>query len=230
MDLHYAFCKLTLKAPGAHGPVRHPVVSQMVLGSDLRRGNGKGGRGPRRANKASGSRRATGRLTALAAAAVLVLAPAVAGCSDDSGGGSTTPPTPSVEKSTSAEPSPTAPSDPAAAEKEIKANWQKFFDPATSMKDKQAVLENGEQMAPVLQAFSGDKRGGQVQAKVEKIEFTSPTEATVTYTLTLKGATALPGATGTSVEQDGTWKVSVKTLCALVQLSGDGSSSPAPGC
>lgn len=224
MDLHYAFCKLTLKAPGAPCPDRHPVVSQMVLGSDLRRGNGTRecparGRGPR----------AAGRGTALAAALVLIIAPALAACSDDSGGGSqSTPPTPSVHKTTSAPA--TAPTDPAAAKRQISENWQKFFDPKTSLKDKQKVLENGEQMAPVLQAFSGDKRGGQVQAKVQTIEFTKPDQATVTYALTMNGATALPKASGTAVEQDGTWKVSVNTLCALVQLSGDASGTPAPGC
>ncbi len=208
--LHYAFWKLTLKAPGAPGPDRHPVVSQMVLGSDL-------------------SRRNTGRGTALAAALLLFLAPALAACSDDEGGGSeSTPPTPSVERTTSAPA--TAPADAAAAEQEIKQNWQKFFDPKTSMEDKQTVLENGEQMAPVLQAFSGDERGGQVGAQVTEVAFTSPTEADVTYTLTLNGATALPDASGTAVEQDGSWKVSAKTLCALVQLSGNGSASPVPGC
>lgn len=204
--LHYAFWKLTLKAPGAHGPDRYPVVSQMVLGSDLRRGNGRGA----------------------AAVAVLVLAATLTACSDESGGGSSAPPTPSVQQPTSARPSPTAPSDPAAAEQEIKQNWEKFFDPAVAQKDKQAVLENGDRMTKVLQSFNGDRRGQEVQAKVEKVEFTSPTDANVTYSLTLKGATALPGASGTAVEQDGTWKVSVKTLCALVQLSGN--ESPGPGC
>jgi len=207
--LHYALWKLTLKAPGAHGPDRHPVVSQMVLGSDLRRGNG--------------------RWRAGAVALILALAPALAACSDSSGGGSSSaPPTPSVETTTSAPA--TAPADPAAATTQIKANWKKFFDPAVSTKDKQAVLENGDQMGPVLQAFNGDKRGGQVQAVVQKVEFTSPTKATVTYSLTLNGATALPNASGTSVEQDGTWKVSVNTLCALVALSGDASQSPGAGC
>lgn len=209
--LHYAFCQLTLKAPGAPGPDRHPVVSQMVLGSDL-------------------SRRNTGRGTALAAALLLFLAPALAACSDDEGGGGdATPPSPSVEQTTSA-PAATAPADVGAAEREVKQNWQRFFDPKTSLKDKQTVLENGEQMAPVLQAFSGDERGGQVGAQVTEVAFTSPTEADVTYTLTLNGATALPDAAGTAVEQDGTWKVSAKTLCALVQLSGNGSASPVPGC
>ncbi|MEV0478028.1 hypothetical protein [Streptomyces prunicolor] len=184
----------------------------MVLGSDLRRTNTRRGRG-----------------TSAAAALVLVLGPALVACSDDSGGGgSAPPPTPSVEQPMSAPA--TAPADPAAATTRIKANWKTFFDPASSSADKQAVLENGEQMGPVLKAFSGDKRGGQVQADVQKVEFTSATKATVTYSLTLNGATALPNASGTSVEQDGTWKVSVNTLCALVALSGDASQSPGAGC
>jgi hypothetical protein len=207
--LHYAFWKLTLKAPGPHGPDRHPVVSQMVLGSDLRRRNG----------------------SRWLVAVVFVLASALAACTDDSGGGGdTTPPSPTVETPTGAEPSPTAPDDPAAAERQITRNWQKFFDPATSTKDKQAVLENGDRMGPVLQAFSGDQRGGQVQAEVTKVEFTSPARATVTYTLMLQGATALPNASGTAVEQNGTWKVSVNTLCALVGMSGNASASALPGC
>ncbi|MER6676439.1 hypothetical protein [Streptomyces sp. NPDC000983] len=182
----------------------------MVLGSDL-------------------SRRNAGRGTALAAALLLLLAPALAACSDDEGGGDATPPTPSVERTASA-PAATAPADAGAAEQEIKQNWQKFFDPGTSLDDKQTVLENGEEMAPVLRAFSGDERGGQVEAQVTEVAFTSPTGADVTYTLTLNGATALPDAAGTAVEQDGTWKVSARTLCALVQLSGNGSASPVPGC
>ncbi|MCL7427820.1 hypothetical protein [Streptomyces sp. YS415] len=183
----------------------------MVLGSDL-------------------SRRNAGRGTALAAALLLFLAPALAACSDDEGGGGdATPPTPSAERTTSA-PAATAPADAGAAEQEIMRNWQKFFDPETSLEDKETVLENGDRMAPVLRAFSGDERGGQVGARVTEVAFTSPTEADVTYTLTLNGATALPDAAGTAVEQDGTWKVSAKTLCALVQLSGNGSASPVPGC
>ncbi len=166
----------------------------------------------------------------MAAALLLFLAPALAACSDDEGGGgNSTPPTPSVQPTTSSAAA-TAPADTGAAEQQIKQNWTKFFDPKTPLKEKQAVLERGEQMAPVLQAFSGDARGGQVQAKVIKVEFTSPTEANVTYDLTLKGATALPGASGTSVEENGTWKVSDKTLCALVTMSGNASASALPGC
>ncbi|WP_208117192.1 hypothetical protein [Streptomyces sp. NBC_00582] len=177
----------------------------MVLGSDLGRSRG----------------------TALAAAVVFVLAPALAACSDDGGGGggaATATATATVGGAA------TAPTDAAAAEQRVRRNWQKFFDPATSAADKQALLENGRMMGPMLRAFNGDRRGGQVAAEVEKVTFTSPTEATVTYTLTLNGATALPDATGKAVLQDGTWKVSVTTLCALVALSGDASASAVPGC
>ncbi|GGX35702.1 hypothetical protein GCM10010297_66160 [Streptomyces malachitofuscus] len=194
------------------------LVSQMVLGSDLTRGNAKRGRGPR----------AAGRGTALTAALLLVLGPVLAACSDDSGGGESPPPTTPADRTTSAPGS--APADRAAAEQEIRQNWEKFFSPETSLDEKKTLLENGDMMGPVLEAFSGDERVGQVQAQVTEIAFTSPTEADVSFALTLKGATALPDASGTAVEQDGTWKVSVKSLCALVQLSGDGSTPNVPGC
>ncbi|WAU80583.1 hypothetical protein O1Q96_12910 [Streptomyces sp. Qhu-G9] len=179
----------------------------MVLGSDLRRGTGRG-----------------------LAVAVLVLACALTACGDDSGGDETTPPSPSVKLPRTTEPTPSAsaPDDPAEAERQIKENWKKFFDPDVPTKDKQAVLENGDKMDQVLKSFSGDERGGQVEATVTEVEFTSPAEANVTYTLTLKGATVMPDAAGTAVEQDDTWKVSVKTLCGLVGLSGN--ESPGPGC
>ncbi|MBJ3812831.1 hypothetical protein [Streptomyces flavofungini] len=189
-------------------------------------------------------RRGRTRGAVLAAAAVLLIVPAAAACGDDSGGGDdNAPPKPSVEKTdkTPADsPSPSAasdgsaapdgdePADPVAAEKQVRTNFEKFFDPATSLRDKEAVLEDGPKMRAVLQGFSGDERGKQVGAKVGKVEFTSATEADVTYALTLKGATALPTASGTAVNQDDTWKVSVKTLCALVKLSGN--ASPGPGC
>ena len=156
-----------------------------------------------------------------------MLALGLAACGDDGGGNESTPPAPSVE-TTTAQPTPTTPGDPAAAEKQIRTNWQKFFDPAVPLKDKAALLENGDKLGPLLERFSNDPRGGQVQAVVGKVEFTSPTEANVTYALTLKGATVLPGATGTAVLQDDTWKVSLKTLCGLVGM--DGNATPAPGC
>ncbi|MBC9715301.1 hypothetical protein H9Y04_22375 [Streptomyces sp. TRM66268-LWL] len=181
------------------------------------------------------------RWSALVAATVLVIGPALTACGDDGGGGTDDPPpTPSKDKTTSAPADPTSaspseeapgggqPEDPAAAEKEIKTNFAKFFDPKVSMAEKEKVLENGTKMRPVLQAFSGDERGQQTTAEVKKVTFTSPTAANVAYDLSLNGAVVLPGAAGAVVEQDGTWKVSVKTLCGLLAMSG--STTPLPGC
>ncbi|NUK02358.1 hypothetical protein HRW23_31985 [Streptomyces lunaelactis] len=169
------------------------------------------------------------RTAAWAAAAVLILVPA-AGCSDDGGGGSTPSPTPSATAPTTpatSAPAADGPADPAAAKQQIEENWTTFFDPEASTEDKVKVLENGNLLRPLLAAFGGDENAAQSSAKVTDVQFTSPTEATVTYDLLVGGTPALPGSKGTSVLQDDTWKVSVKTLCALVKLSGNAA---APGC
>ncbi|WMX49055.1 hypothetical protein [Streptomyces roseicoloratus] len=165
------------------------------------------------------------RATAFAAAAVLALTPVVAGCSDDGGSGSdqgtpTVPPVPSAPTGSD------RPADPAAAEAEVTRNWTAFFDPKTPAAERVKLLENGESMAPVLGAFAGDKNAQQTSVKVKEVTFTSPTGADVTYDLLVAGNTALPDAKGTSVLQNDTWKVSVKTLCGLVQVSG----ATVPGC
>jgi len=121
----------------------------------------------------------------------------------------------------------TAPADVAAATAQVTTNFEKFFDPATPLADKAALLENGEQLAPVLQGFASDPRVGQVKADVTKVEFTSPTQAKVTYALSLQGQVVQPDATGQAVLDNGTWKVSRSTLCGLVQQSGN---TAVPGC
>ncbi|MET8677488.1 hypothetical protein ABZW18_07840 [Streptomyces sp. NPDC004647] len=158
---------------------------------------------------------------AWAAAGVLFVGAAAAGCGDDGGGTEKPSPTTTTTRADQ-------PADPAAAEKQVKQNWEKFFDPSVPNDEKTKLLENGDQLGPLLQAFNGDARARQVAAKVTKVSFTSATSADVTYTLTLRGATALPNASGTSVEQNKVWKVSVKALCALVQMSGN--DVKAPGC
>ncbi|WP_340381759.1 hypothetical protein U5640_35165 [Streptomyces sp. SS7] len=196
----------------------------MLLGSDLGRTRGRRGRqGTRGTREVRGTRGSRG--PALAVALLLTLAPVLAACDDGGGGGRAT-----VTATATVGGTASAPADAAAAAQQVRQNWRKFFDPATSTADKQALLENGRMMGPMLRAFDRDRRGGQVAAEVHQVEFTSPTAATVTYSLTLDGATALPDATGKAVYEDGTWKVSVTTLCALVGLSGDASASAVPGC
>ncbi|MFE7516166.1 hypothetical protein [Streptomyces sp. NPDC057540] len=160
------------------------------------------------------------RFAVLGAVAVLALAPALASCSD--GGGTNGGGTSSSAPPTAA----AAPADPVAAKAEITRNWTAFFDPRTPVAEKVRLLENGERLKPVLGAFAADKNAAMASAKVTGIEFTSATGADVTYDLLVGGTPALTGSRGTSVLQNDTWKVSVKTLCGLVELSG----VTVPGC
>ncbi|MFI8293867.1 hypothetical protein ACIGBL_32510 [Streptomyces sp. NPDC085614] len=162
------------------------------------------------------------RVAALAAVAALVLGPVLAGCGDDEGSPSTTsPPAASVPPAAS-----DGPADPAAAKAEITRNWKAFFDPKTPVNEKAKLLENGAEMMPVLAAFAGDRNAAMTSATVKTVEFTSPTGANVTYDLVVGGTPALPDTKGTAVQQNDVWKVSVKTLCGLVELSG----ANVPGC
>ncbi|MFB9393717.1 hypothetical protein ACFPM3_09895 [Streptomyces coeruleoprunus] len=172
------------------------------------------------------------RTAALAAAAILTLVPLTAACGDGNGAADTSPaPTPTAIAPTTAQPTGTppgnAPADPAAARKEIEKNWAAFFDPKTTTDEKVKLLENGEQMRPVLMAFAGDENAARTSAKVKNVTFSSPTQAAVTYDLLVAGTPALPDAKGQAVHQDNVWKVSRSTLCALVKLSGNAA---VPGC
>lgn len=167
------------------------------------------------------------RTAVWAAAAVLVLGPVAVACSDDYGNGGSSSPYTSTAPATPSEAA-SGPADPAAAEQQIRAAWGTFFDPAASTDEKVAVLQNGEQLRPVLSAFGDDRDASRVSATVTSVEFTSPTAATVTYDLKVAGRTVLPDAKGSAVDEGGTWKVSVKALCALVELSPNAQS--VPGC
>ncbi|MFF2042567.1 hypothetical protein ACFVVX_19275 [Kitasatospora sp. NPDC058170] len=210
------------------------------------RGTRRGGTGRR------GTRRGGGLvLRSASVLLVVLLAGSTAGCSS-SGSGSTTPSSAlgsaaasvsaaisslasglasaSASGSASAGATGTAPADPAAARTEVTTNWEKFFDPATPIADKAKLLQNGDVLLPVLQGFSQDPRIGQVQAKVTDVAFTSATEATVTYSLSLQGTVVEPSASGQAVLENGTWKVARSTLCGLLTQAGGAGGTPIPGC
>ncbi|MFF2541817.1 hypothetical protein ACFVUY_04575 [Kitasatospora sp. NPDC058063] len=171
---------------------------------------------------------------------VLLLAGTAAACGSDgtSGSAATSPAaTGATVTATATESAPatatatgTAPADPAAAKGEITTNWEKFFDPDTPIADKAQLLQGGDELLPALQGFAQDPRVGQVQAKVADVAFTDASDATVTYALSLQGNVVEPSATGQSVLDNGTWKVSRSTLCGLLVQAGGPTATPIPGC
>ncbi|QMU77845.1 hypothetical protein GXW83_21280 [Streptacidiphilus sp. PB12-B1b] len=120
------------------------------------------------------------------------------------------------------------PADPATAGKQVAANFQKFFDPATTTAGKLALLQSGAQFAPLVRGFAGNALAGRASATVLTVDFTSASAAHVTFNLCQSGTPALPGAVGMSVLQGGVWKVADSTLCNLIKLNNSGSALP--GC
>ncbi|MER7826183.1 hypothetical protein ABTX85_26885 [Streptomyces sp. NPDC096097] len=162
-------------------------------------------------------RRAPARATACAAAAVLLAVPAVVGWSSPAGA-TEAPRAPFA--TILALPAADGPADPEAAEEQIEKNWTAFFDPKTPTDEKAELLQHGELLTVLLDGFSAGAEAAKTSVEVTGVTFTSPTEAEVTYDLKVGDETVLPGSKGTVEFEDGVWKVSVKTLCALVELSG----------
>jgi hypothetical protein len=109
----------------------------------------------------------------------------------------------------------------------ITANWEEFFSPSETIQQREALLENGPSYEQALIQRAQDPRQATAKAKVKSVELTPPDRATVTYDVYLGDTVALPDAQGFAVLQDGVWKVSGESFCALMTLA---STDPVPGC
>lgn len=111
--------------------------------------------------------------------------------------------------------------DTAAATTLVTKDWEAFFSKSTPLAQKAQYLQNGSEMAPVIQQFASNPLVGQVTAKVDSVKFASPTQATVTYDIDGPTGTALMSkTTGQAYLQNGTWVVGDASLCGLLALTG----------
>ena len=166
----------------------------------------------------------TRRIMALALGPALAVT--VAACSSSSSTSAATSPSSSAASSPAATNSSSAPasSSSSAAVAEITTNWEKFFSSSTTAAQKAALLQNGSVFTSAISAFAQLPLASGIGAKVTKVVLNSATKATVTYNITSSGGTSLlSGQTGTSVYQDGTWKVGDASLCGLFKLIPGGS-------
>jgi hypothetical protein len=169
----------------------------------------------------------------------LALAATVAACSSSStsaaGAPSASAPA-SSSAAASAPPSSSAPasgsapssSAPAAAggnaKAQITANWEAFFNGSTGAAKKISVLQNGDKFSAIIKAQAGSGLASTAGAKVTAVVVNSATSATVSYNITLSGATALANQTGTAVYEDGIWKVGDISFCQLLKLENNGTA------
>jgi hypothetical protein len=108
------------------------------------------------------------------------------------------------------------------AEKAITANWTAFFSPKTPVDKRVSLLQNGSTFASVIRAQASSSLASEASAEVTKVTVTSPSQATVIYTVLLAGTPALSNQKGVAVYQDGTWKVGVASFCGLLTLENSG--------
>jgi hypothetical protein len=169
---------------------------------------------------------------ALPVAAVLVLS----GCGGDDDKDDTSKSTPSASAPAAQQTTPaaTTPSTGASApggatsappaaggttltgeEKKVADNWDKLFDNTAPLAERKAVLENADKMGTLVETLANDPMAKQVTSKTTAVKI-SGDKAAVTFDILLAGTPALPGQNGQAVNQDGTWKVSLSTVCTLV--------------
>jgi hypothetical protein len=147
--------------------------------------------------------------------AALLAAGLLAGC----GGGSSSP-------------SSTTPKfDDAGAQAEVKANWEKFFDPKEPLESHVALLENGEALRAAVVSQAKNPLAAQAESTVTKVVVDPAThaKATVTYDISLNGSKVVTGGEGAAVLQDGKWKVAKDTFCGLAN-AGASAGQKIPGC
>ena len=152
----------------------------------------------------------------LAPALGLVFALAITACSSGGSSSSSTATSAPAATTSAATASSTAAAGGAAVA-QITANWEAFFNPATPNSKRVQLLENGSQFASAINAFSASPLAQQVSSKVDSVSVTSATKANVKYDLTAAGTSVASGQTGTSVLQDGVWKVGDEVFCGLLK-------------
>ena len=152
----------------------------------------------------------------LAPALGLVFALAITACSS-SGSSSSSTATSAPAATTSAATASSSAAAGGSAVAQITANWEAFFNPATPNAKRVLLLENGAQFASAISAFSASPLAQSVSSKVDSVSLTSATKANVKYDLTAAGTSVATGQTGTSVLQNGVWKVGNDVFCGLLK-------------
>jgi hypothetical protein len=152
----------------------------------------------------------------LAPALGLMFALAITACSS-SGSSSSSTATSAPAATTSAATASASAAAGGSAVAQITANWEAFFNPATPNAKRVLLLENGAQFASAINAFSASPLAQSVSSKVDSVSVTSATKANVKYDLTAAGTPVATGQTGTSVLQNGVWKVGDDVFCGLLK-------------
>jgi len=121
------------------------------------------------------------------------------------------------------------PADPNGATLAIIQAFHDAYDGGTPPRRREASMQDGAALAPLRVAarefglargFSEDQLDG-VAVAVSQVEFVDRSHAIVRFTLTIPGlGAAFTDRIGYAVFDDGRWKVSVRTACDVLSMSG----------
>lgn len=109
-----------------------------------------------------------------------------------------------------------------AAVASVKADWLAFFNGATPLPRRLALLQNGQRFAAFVHSQAKTAAGAlilQSAATVSAVKLQSPGVAGVTYTILLSGKPLAKNLHGTAVYTGTGWKVADLTFCGLLQLA-----------
>lgn len=105
----------------------------------------------------------------------------------------------------------------------ITTTWETFFNKDTPVADRQALLEDGDQLTAALDAAVQNPMIKQITVAVTSIAFEDENTALITYDVLMGGAPLLRNSPGVAVKVNNEWKVSKKSFCGLAALAVGGS-------
>jgi hypothetical protein len=117
-----------------------------------------------------------------------------------------------------------SPSSTASTSAHVTTAWTTFFKGSTPVAQRLALLQDASAFGAVLRAQTSSSFAKGISAKVTKVTVTSPTTATVSYSILIGGTPELSNGTGKAVLLGGKWKVSTESFCSLLQLEGGAPS------
>jgi hypothetical protein len=115
------------------------------------------------------------------------------------------------------------PDDPGAAEQAVRAAFSTVYNSHRSIADRVAMVDDPHGIASAIsRAASGDLADqlANTGVVVDEVHFSSPTSATVRYSVLSAGSSLVPDADGEARLVEGTWKVARSTVCRDLESAG----------
>jgi hypothetical protein len=168
----------------------------------------------------SGAPARSGQRRRTIAAACLLVATALVGCSSSKD----TSPAKSAGQTPVGTDAAIGVSDTAATE--ITTSYLRFFDSTVAQAERLPLLQDGAEFSQAITEQAKGEFAKAASVQVTKVTVTSAQQAIVIYTLLLDGSPSRSNQTGYAVRENGRWKVAGATFCRLLAEQG----APPPVC